>query len=268
MLTSGQQLRMVREQLGLTMRDVEIASSRIAAKYGNDEFMIALSRLSDIETKGVTPSIYRVYSLSVIYHRDIREILTWYGIDMNDVPFQMSVSGPPLTHPATAILALESARIPVCIDPSFDPRYTANLGRVVEQWGVVPLTYLAMFAQQNYTYAYIGSEDFTMYPIVPPGSFLQIDESRHKVEMGMWRSEYERPIYFVETRDAFLCAWCSLESEKLVLQPHPLSPEKIRTFKYPQDAEIVGQVVGIAMRLIDWHSSAPRPRPPDHPALN
>ena len=71
MLTPGQQLRTLREQLGLTMRDVEVASSRISAKHGNDDFAIPLSRLSDIETKGIVPSIFRLYSLAVIYRRDL-----------------------------------------------------------------------------------------------------------------------------------------------------------------------------------------------------
>src|SRR5262249_32311728 len=75
--SGGQSLRVLREQLGLTMRDVENSSSRIAERHGNDEFAIAPSRLSDFETKGVIPSIYRFYSLAVIYRRDIRELLSW-----------------------------------------------------------------------------------------------------------------------------------------------------------------------------------------------
>jgi transcriptional regulator with XRE-family HTH domain len=80
----GQHLRVLREQLGLTMRDVELASAAIAAKHGNDDFFVPLSRLSDIETKGVVPSMYRLYSLAVIYRSDLNRILTWYGIDMDD----------------------------------------------------------------------------------------------------------------------------------------------------------------------------------------
>ena len=83
MFPGGQNLRVLREQLGLTMRDVENASTQIAQKRANDEFAIVPSRLSDIETKGVIPSIYRLYSLAVIYRRDVREILSWYGVDLN-----------------------------------------------------------------------------------------------------------------------------------------------------------------------------------------
>ena len=269
MLTPGQLLRGVREKLRLTMRDVEIASTRIAAKHGNEEFMIALSRLSDIETKGVTPSIYRLYSLAIIYRRDMREILGWFGIDVNAVPADLEVSDPSVTHRLEAIATVGSVNIPMRLDAGFDLRRTTNLGRVIEQWGAVPFAYLAKLADENhYSYAYVGSEDFTMYPLIAPGSFLQVDESRSRVQSGMWRSEFERPIYFVETRDAFICAWCSLESDRLILQPHPLSPESVRVFKHPQDAEILGQVVGVAMRLVGWNGMEPLPNPTGRPALN
>jgi len=79
MQSAGQSLRSLRERLGLTMRDVETASTAIADRHKSDEFSIPPSRLSDIETKGVVPSIYRLYSLSVIYRRDAREILALYG---------------------------------------------------------------------------------------------------------------------------------------------------------------------------------------------
>ena len=75
MCPGGQSLRLLREQLGLTMRDVETASTRIAQKHGNDEFAIPPSRLSDIETKGVVPNIFRFYSFATIYRRDIFSLI-------------------------------------------------------------------------------------------------------------------------------------------------------------------------------------------------
>jgi len=51
------------------MRDVESASVQIAQKFDNEEFAIPPSRLSDIETKGIVPSIYRLYALAAIYRR-------------------------------------------------------------------------------------------------------------------------------------------------------------------------------------------------------
>src|SRR5512142_3213679 len=80
---AGHRLRALREQLGLTLRDVEAASLRIAARHKSDDFAVTLSRLSDIETKHILPTIYRLHSLAVIYRRDIRELLSWYGVDVN-----------------------------------------------------------------------------------------------------------------------------------------------------------------------------------------
>jgi hypothetical protein len=37
-----------------------------------------------------------------------------------------------------------------------------------------------------------------------------------------------------------------------VLQPHPLSPVAVRVLRHPQEAEVVGQVVGIALKLGEW----------------
>ncbi len=261
-------MRASRERLGLTMREVETASVRIAEKHGNDEFAISPSRLSDIETKGLVPSIFRLYSLAVIYRRDLREILSWYGIDLGGAAADLKLSVPRKSHTSEVVQSAAVVQMPTRMDPAFDPRRTANLGRMVEQWGLVPVAYLAQFANTNYTYGYIGSEDFTMFPLLPPGTFLQIDESKNKVQQGMWRSEYERPIYFVETREGYTCCWCTLKGDTLVLQPHSLSPASVRVLRHPQHAEVIGQVVGIAVRLGEWRPADALPDSKERAALN
>jgi len=253
MMSAGPHLRNLREKLGLTMRDIETGSERLARKYSNEEYFIPISRLSDFETKGVIPSIYRLYALAVLYRRDFRELLRWYGVDLDTVVSDIETSAPPRSHLARVLATTETAQVPVRMDPSFDPRKTMNFGRMVEQWGTVPLIYLEQLAKTPYTYGYIGNEAFTMYPLVPPGSFIQVDESRNKVAEGGWRSEYERPIYFVETRDDHVCCWCTLTREEIILQPHPLSPVAARVLRH-NHAEILGQVVGVAMRLGEWRS--------------
>jgi transcriptional regulator with XRE-family HTH domain len=269
MISGGQNLRIMREKLGLTMRDVENATERLARKYMNDEYLIPISRLSDFETKGVIPSIYRLYSMAVIYRRDFRELLSWYGVDLNGAVSDLEVSAPPKSHFSHTLATAAAIQMPVRMDPSFDPRKTLNFGRMVEQWGVVPLAYLEQFSTVNFTYGYIGSEDLTMYPILPPGSFIQVDEARDKVSEGGWRSEYERPIYFVETREGHICCWCTLGREEIILQPHPLSPVIPKVLRYPQEAEVLGQVVGVAMRLGEWRSvPEPAPAPKERAALN
>jgi hypothetical protein len=54
MVTGGTNLRRVS---GLTIPEVENASARIVERQGNDEFLVSPSRFSDIESKGVVPSV-------------------------------------------------------------------------------------------------------------------------------------------------------------------------------------------------------------------
>jgi transcriptional regulator with XRE-family HTH domain len=249
MQAAGNDLRKIRDGLGLTMRDVETASMLIARRRGSEEYQIPPSRLSDIETKGVVPSIYRFYSLAAIYHKSVAALLHIYGVDLDEISAEWALSQPARSHMVSLDANRASCNIPIKMDPGFDLKETTDLGRMVQQWGTVPMAMLGSLASQDYTYAYIGSEDYTMYPILQPGSFVQVDESRRRVVDRQWRSEYERPIYFVETRDGFTCCWCSFRLNTLVLQPHPLSPAQVRILKHPQEAEVIGQVVGVAMRL-------------------
>ncbi len=261
-LSAGKKLRELREQIGLTLRDVEIASTHLAENRSIEEFIINPSRLSDIETKGVVPSIYRLYVLSVIYRTDFAELLKLYGVDLGATASDYAVSRPAKTHKLEMSTDRGTVKIPVKFDPGFDLRQSTNLGRMIENWGVVPLQYLQDLAKRKFTYAYIGTEDLTMYPLILPGSFVQVDEERSRVEEAKWRSELERPVYFVETREGYICCWCAVRKGEIVLQSHPLSPVQPRILKHPQEAEVIGQVVGVAMRLGGWNSTTQQSQSP------
>lgn len=250
--SGGQQLKRIREDLKLSMRDVETAAAQIAARFQNPEFSCPISRISDIETKGVVPSLFRLFSFAVIYGKDHRELCALYGVNWDDVGSARECVQICKTHRFDTARNVQQVRIPTALDPGFDLRKTTNLARMVQSWGVVPASLLSELSTSGHTYAFVGTEDFTMYPLLVPGSFLQVDEKRRHVFNEGWKSEYERPIYFIETREEFICAWCNLSHGQLITQPHPLSPEVPRVFRHPQQAEVVGQVVGVAMRLNEW----------------
>ena len=46
---------------------------------------------------------------------------------------------------------------------------STDLGRMIESWGVVPMQYLQELSKKKYTYAYVGTEDLTMYPLLSAG---------------------------------------------------------------------------------------------------
>ena len=248
MSSSGPSLHSLRVTLGLTMGDVEIASERLARKHNNKEYLVTTARLSEFETKGTIPSIHRLYSLAIIYRREFGEMLSRYGVDLKQAASDLETFAPPRTHLSYALPSTAEVENPVRIDPAFDPRTTSNFSPMVKKWGAVPVAYLRQLSEKDYSYGYVGTEDLTMHPMLPPGSFIQVDESRNKVLEGGWRSEYERPIYFIESRDGYTCSWCTKSGEELILLPHPLSPAPPRVLP-AQETDIVGQVVGAAMRF-------------------
>lgn len=241
----GTSLRQVRERLGLTYRDVEQSSYELAQRLGRPEFIIHLSRLADFENSGVVPSLHKLFSLCSIYHLDLAELCKWYDVPLGDIFGNGSSRAAPRTHLAAPPRIV---RLPIHFDPAFDPQRTCYLTRMVEHWGHFEAALLKN--GHSYHYGYIGHDDHWMEPLLRPGALVLVDPQRQKIESGGWRNEAERPIYLVDLRGGYRCCWCLLEKNRLVLQPHPLSNCAPESHRFPDEAEIVGQVVGVSMRLI------------------
>ena len=246
---AGQKLKKRREELNLRYRDVEVASQSIAARRGSDEFLIALSRLSDIENKGTVPSIYRLYSLCAIYRLDINDVLEWYGVDASHLASDASSIGIARTHSiGLKASGNGSVQIPLSLDPGVDLKSTFYLTRMIQRWGKIPLMLLNGLELRDHRYAYVGTEDWSMYPLIQPGSLVIIDETKRKVVTRGWTNEFERPIYFLEYRGGYRIGWCNLKEDSLVVLPHPASDGD--TYVYlPDEIDIIGQITGVAMRL-------------------
>jgi transcriptional regulator with XRE-family HTH domain len=77
---AGQRLANLRLRRGLTMQQVRDLSEEVATVRRNPDFLVLPGRLSDIERKGTAPSIYRLYTLSIIYECPLRKLLGFYGL--------------------------------------------------------------------------------------------------------------------------------------------------------------------------------------------
>jgi hypothetical protein len=117
--------------------------------------------------------------------------------------------------------------------------------------GEIPIRLIQHLDLRNGVYGVVGISDFTMYPIIRPGSIVQIDQSQRKILSIKWETEHERPIFFIELRGEYVCSWCEMHGGYLSAVPHPTSKCEVRRFSYPREAEIVGRVVGVTMRLAD-----------------
>lgn len=250
--SSGTFLRKIRNQLQLNMRDVQKMSLTIARGEQNKRFYIPISRLAKIENDESTPNQFKLFTLSSIYGIAFEEILRRYGVSPDRIHRYRSEIKLSATRPvSTEIHSWETkVTVPVSLDPSFKWQSTQLINRVVARWGEIPAAFLIECNPKRHMYAYIGLDDDTMMPLLRPGSLVTIDPERRDVLKGGWRDEYERPIYLVELRDGYLCGWCQVEGLHLTVVPYPTSTAPLRTFRLSTEAEVIGQVVGVAMRLV------------------
>lgn len=248
-MPSGQQLKHLRTRRSITVRDVEQASRRIADAKGDKRFQISNGWLAQLENGVSEPSICKLFSLSVIYHVPFMELLRLYDVDVDNKEKYESVANPHLTQllsPDTvADIHLECSSATSLVSTS--PTQPAN-----------PLTPAPNNNGQNIAYGHLGSADLTMYPLIRPGSLLQIDTAQNKPQSASWHNEFDRPIYFVELRQGYACGWCELQGNQLLIIPHSSSPAIVRRFTYPREAEIVGRVIGYYTRCIDLNCQAMR----------
>jgi transcriptional regulator with XRE-family HTH domain len=258
----GTRLKEVRGRLGITTREVALFSKSIADAENNVEFLISGPWLTQIENdQTALPSIFKLFTLAGIYGLSYPDLLALYGVDAKKLKkyhAELPIAKTHITDYGSDEERPGSFEIPIRFDAGMHLGKTNLLPRMIESWGTVPLEFIQHFDSRRRSYGFVGMKDYTLYPLLRPGSFVEIDPGVQNLRHGIARSEFDRPIYFVDLRNEYACAWCDLVEDKLLLLAHPLSPVKTRVFEFPEEAEIIGQVTGVAMRLV---VSLPESRP-------
>ena len=234
-MLAGQMLKSLRNRRNITVREVEQASRRIAGVKGDKRFCISNGWLAQLENGDSEPSIWKLFSLSIIYRANLIDLLLLYNIDVNQ-----REKYEPLTDPYLTQLILQNDNAPSELSASGDQLMT-SIDASQSAGGENSPSHII--------YGHVGLGDFTMYPMIRPGALLRIDTSQKKLVTNAWRNEYERPIYFIELRGGYACGWCELQGNQLLIIPHHSSTQTVRRFTYPREAEIVGRVVGYEHQL-------------------
>ena len=259
----GQFLKTVRERLQVGLKDVEEASAVIASEEANDNFYVSASGLSQIENELSMPSVFKLFTLSSIYGLDLHELLGKYGVDADRTHAYETRFLPETTRPLSAEIhgSADKVMIPVRLDPTFRWDNTQLINRAVALWGEIPATFLLRTNPRRHTYGFIGTTDRTMFPLLRPGSLVMIDPEKRRVQAGGWSNEFERPIYFLELRQGYRCGWCQVDGARLMVIPHTMSDLPVESFSLASEVDVLGQVVGVAMRLTSPRASTSETEP-------
>jgi transcriptional regulator with XRE-family HTH domain len=227
-------LKTLRESRGLTTRAVAQSSRTLAVHHRKAQLAFSCSWLTRMENNEFIPNIFTISSLSAIYGVPVLDLFKVYGLD----PKQLTEKSVPAVRWQAGLLT--------ALGESGTPENAADNGtvRYGKQTGLLASDFWPLNGSQDrrLLYGYIGDHDFTMYPLISPGSIVQIDTRFRQVSAAKWQNQYKRPIYFLELRGAYAFGWCEMQDDTLILLPHPVSPQCSRRFSYPKDIEILGKV--------------------------
>jgi len=129
--------------------------------------------------------------------------------------------------------------------------------RLLGVWSDIPVLLMLDIDWDRGPLVLIGLSDRMMWPLLPPGSLLQLDQKVRTVADGSW-VEFERPIYLIEYRSRFYCCHAERRSETLRLISHGesgLAPAIPIPFK---EAKVRGQLTPIFRPLATKGSAAGR----------
>jgi hypothetical protein len=190
--------------------------------------------------------------VGAIYNVHPSTIFSFFGCNVSDFGRDQAMFAPAKTQLASHASDTEDTIVvPMKSRRRLRLDRTNLLARLGKIWGEVPIRLIQHLDLRNGVYGFVGLSDRTMFPIIRPGSIVQIDQNQHKIAQTKWEDEDDRPIYFVELRGEFICSWCEMRDGYLLAVPHPKSKCQVRRFAYPREADIVGRVIGVTNRLVE-----------------
>src|SRR6267378_7816739 len=138
--SAGAKLKGLRVHLALTLREVEARSLKLAEEKKNPDFFISRGWLNNVENGSYTPSIYKLYSLSVIYRDSWTNIISFFGLRPSDIGRDQALFGLPNTLLVQNDLPdSEQVVLPVRMREDLQLERTNLLSRLVEIWGEIPV---------------------------------------------------------------------------------------------------------------------------------
>jgi hypothetical protein len=240
----GPLLRAVRQQWQLSLREVEERSLHFVQERGNQSFQVSASWLDRLEREEHELTVNKLIVLADIYNLSTEQLLR--SIYPGDAP-PMSLRQ--LSSPNATMLLTDG---PLEDQAKYLLPDALGLGQPPDETTLLAAENSSSLAP--YRRGIIGKRDRTLDPMIPPGSIVQIDTQKRTISARRdWTHEFQRPIYFLTTRDTYVCGWCELDSHSdwLTLIPHPLSPASSRRWRYRKEIETIGRVAFVAIRLTE-----------------
>ncbi|MEN3326776.1 MAG: hypothetical protein V7638_1583 [Acidobacteriota bacterium] len=128
--------------------------------------------------------------------------------------------------------------------------------RLLTMWRDVPLLLMLDVDWERGPLVLIGKADAMMWPLLPPGSLLQLDQRVRTIVDGRF-SEAERPVYLIDYRNRFFCCHAQRRGDTLRLISHRESGWPAAIPVLFKEARLRGQVTPIFRPLATKDNAPP-----------
>jgi len=236
----GKWISALREERSIKPSDIERITRSIADARANSDFYVSHSTLADIES-GAIPGIHKLFSLALAFKVQLNELLQPFGIDQGEI-IASDIKRSSDAVPSVPALREPPFRFQLNFNTNVSADETTLLKIQPHDVATLPPAFQARFDPTRYRYVVIGSKDDSMADLLPPRSLVEIDTTQRIVQVFAWQTLRDRPIYLIWHADGHTCCWCQLDGKELFLIPHPLSRQRVRRFKVPTEATLVGRV--------------------------
>lgn len=234
----GEKLRTARHAWNLSLKEVEVRTLRLSVACGNPAYRISASWLHRVEQENRGLSATKLIVLASLYNFTAQEMLAL--CPMGEIAFDVpKVSDSPNVTVLSGTNLDEHAKrwLPISLLSEIAPIQSAF---IPSEHGM----------PNHFRRGIVGLKDRTLDPMVPPGSILMIDTQKRSVlRRSEWNHEFDRPIYFLLTREGYIAGFCEIDRDPAWINvvPHALSLEASRRY-LRQDIELIGTVVAVAIK--------------------
>ena len=243
----GQLLKSTRERMNLSIREAIAMSRTIADVQKDNRYRTSPSSLSDYELGNTPPrDFHKVITLCSICGLQFGTVMERMGVDLASA----GTESMPDRYLSRAV-------------PTADRRGRAEIigsglmEKLLEEYKEIPLFlrsslgYFSSSAQVSVDdFFWVGGDEDPLHPYLAKASLVMINRRRKTPLHFASKPWWQQPLYIILMRDgSYLACCCAVENGRLIIHPYSLDFHRFAQYRLHQDAEVIGQIVGIARRM-------------------
>ena len=244
----GQLLKRTRSRMNLSIREAAAMSHIIAEVLKDDRYTTAPSSLNDYELRNIPPrDFHKIITLCSIYGMQLESVMKRMGIDVAEAAAE-SMPDRYLSRAEPTVAAKRG---------HLETVGAGFIEKLVGECQEIPLFLrdsLGYFAGSAHVslddFFWVGGDNDPLHPFLADGLLAMVNRRRKTPFHFASKPWWQQPLYIILMREGvYLACCCSVENGMLVIHPYSRDFHRSAQYRLHQDAEVVGQIVGVMRRF-------------------